>query len=126
PGTGAGSGAGTDRLVCEDPAVRQLDPAVRRVVHEPLVVGRGEHRAPLADQLAEGTDERLVAAPVLAEGGLVESEQEWPPSQRGHEREAALLAAGEPVRAALAELLERQPEPLGELVGRWHLLRRQA
>ena len=84
---------------------------------EALVVGRGEDGAPLLDQLVEGRHERLVAPPVLAERRLVEGEEERPAGEPGHEREAALLAAGEPVRAPIAERLEREREPLAQLVG---------
>ena len=49
-----------------------------------------------------------------------------PAGEPGHEREPALLAAGEPVRASVAEGLQREREPLAQLVGVRHLLAVQA
>ena len=107
----------------DDPALGQLDPAVGGVADEPLVVGRGEEGAPLPDQLVERRDQRLVAAPILAVRRLVEGEEQRSPREPGHEREPALFAAGEPVRAPIPEGLQRQPESLAQLARVGDLLR---
>ena len=67
-----------------------------------------------------------MAAAVLAVGRLVEGEQERPPREPGHEREPALLAAGEPVRASIGKGGKGKPQPLAQLVGVGKLVRLQA
>ena len=78
---------------------------------------------PCSTSSFERRHQRLVAAPVLAVRRLVEREQERPAGEPGHEREPALLAAGERVRAPVAELSQRQSKPVAQLVGEWQLLR---
>ena len=89
-------------------------------------MGRGQEGAPLLDQLAERRDDRGVATAILAERRLVEGQEERPPGEGGDEREPALLAAGESVRAPVPELLERKVQPLAQSMRMRDQLRRVA
>ena len=64
----------TARPIGHDPAVVELDRAIRRVRHEPQVVGRGDEGRPGGKALAEDLEQGFVAVPVLPEGRLVEHE----------------------------------------------------
>ena len=68
------------------------------------VVGRDEHRAALAGELAQMRRERVLVAAVHAAGRLVEADHRWRLAlQDDREREPLALAAGEVARVAVGE-----------------------
>ena len=76
---------------------------------ERQVVGDDTDRAPLVAQRGEQVEQLHPRAAVLAEGRLVEDEDRWRGGQRGRDRQASLLAAGERERVRLGQVGEVEP-----------------
>ena len=121
PRSAAGTAASAPRAVAEDrlrrplledpPGVEEAD-AVRDVAREAHLVRRDQHRHPAARELADDVEHLRHELRVERARHLVEEEQPRLHRERPHDRDALLLAAGEPVRVLVP--LVGEPEALEE------------
>ena len=103
------------RTLLEDEALVEEDDAVGDVAREAHLVGGDEHRHALGGQLADDVEHLADELGVERAGDLVEQEQGGIHGQGADDRDALLLAAGEPVGEVVA--LVGEAEPLEQRVG---------
>ena len=99
------------RRVAGDRAVAQRDHAVgvRQAALEP-VLGEHDRRAPLLVEPAQQPDQLVAGDRVELRGRLVEQHERRAPGERGAERDALQLAAGELVRRAVEQVGDAERE----------------